>query len=97
MRFADGVFHVGTGVANTSLTRSVLGLGLGARENAVRAKLGAPSGYVARGHQSCWSYHAVQGPPFGPTSETGASSLDAIVFCMSPRHRVARIELGIHS
>jgi hypothetical protein len=93
---AGSVIHVGTRVDNNSLTKSVLGLGVGAQESKVRQKLGVPFGYASTGREICWAYHAVQGPPFGISSETGASPLDAIDFCMSPRHRVSRILLGIH-
>jgi outer membrane protein assembly factor BamE (lipoprotein component of BamABCDE complex) len=93
--FSRGVIHVGVGVDDRTLTKSILGLGVGTPQSRVRTRLGDPFLRAAEGRQSCWSYRADQGG--SSQSEYAASALDGIVFCMSPSHRVARIELAVHA
>ncbi len=93
--YSRGVIHVGTGVNDISLTKSVLGIRVGSRESHVRHLLGEPFVRVAAGRFRCWGYHADQGG--SSTSERAASSLDGLSFCMNPTsHRVAKIQLAAH-
>jgi hypothetical protein len=93
--FSRGVIHVGVGVNDISLTKSVLGIGVGTKESDVRARLGEPYERFAHGRLTCWGYHADQGGS-STSMMSGASSLDGLLICMSPSHRVARIVLGHH-
>src|SRR5689334_23356687 len=92
--FSGGVIHVPTSLDADSLTNSVLGIGVGTSASEVHGRLGAPFAKVGAGRQTCWAYRADQGG--SSRSRTTPSSLDAIDFCMSPGHRVARIVLGMH-
>jgi hypothetical protein len=92
--FSQGVIHVPTSVDTTSLEKSVLGIRVGTTESKVRERLGEPFTKVRVGRQPCWAYHADQSG--SSTSESAPSSLEALNFCMSSSHRVARIVLVEH-
>ena len=93
--FSGGVIHVGVGVNGASLTTSILGISVGTPESEVQGRLGEPFVKVPAGRLTCWGYHADQGG--SSTTLNGPSSLDGISFCMSPSHRVARIQLALHA
>ena len=57
----------------------------------MRERLGEPFRRIShwRDGLTCWLYNATTAPD-------GLSHFDGIGFCMSARHRVAKIELSVH-
>jgi len=84
--FRHGTFYVRRGVADSSLLRGVLGVGVGSTSAHLRAAFGRPWIRTRAGALTCWAYQARQ----------PSSSLDGLVFCVNRSHHVKRLEFSVH-
>jgi hypothetical protein len=85
-KLVRGVIDVRSGISESSLRHSVIGISVGTSASDVQRKLGEPFTSVSSQGQSCWVYHARQ----------PGTALDALDFCMDKSAKVARILTGVH-
>jgi hypothetical protein len=83
---AGGVIHLGRGVEETSLHKSVLGIKPGTDAATVRSRLGHPFATPRARGLTCLVYRA----------EQSGSAIDALDFCVNSQNRVQRITVGVH-